>query len=93
MGWGMWILFVIWMFPHVTPFFLGGSFGVSIKPRDPIGTAWTVLSAPVGVQANVVASLRHEIEPDGRYPKHIQDHPWIRLSLGCFEKVKSAVLE
>jgi len=52
-GWGMWILYVIWIFPHVTPFFFGGSFGVAIEPRDPIGTAWTVLSAPVGVQASL----------------------------------------
>src|SRR5712691_6045259 len=51
MGWGLWILFVTSIFPHVTPFFLGGSYGVYIELRDPIGTAWTVLSAPVGVQA------------------------------------------
>jgi hypothetical protein len=52
-GWGMWILFVTLIFPYLTPFFLGSNLGVSIEPRDPIGTAWTVLSAPVGVQTNI----------------------------------------
>jgi hypothetical protein len=52
-GWGMWILYVTSIFPHITPFFFGGSFGVYIEPRDPIGTAWTLLSAPVGVQASL----------------------------------------
>jgi hypothetical protein len=54
-GWGIWILYVVWIFPLVTPFFFGDNFrvGIAIEPRDPIGTAWTILSAPVGIQASV----------------------------------------
>ena len=50
MGWGMWILFVTSIFPLVTSFFLGDRLGVSIEPRDPIGTAWSALWAPVSLR-------------------------------------------
>jgi hypothetical protein len=52
MGWGLWALFIS-IFPLITPYFFGGGFGVYIERRDPIGTLWTVLSAPVGVQASL----------------------------------------
>ena len=52
-GWGMWIVYVTWIFPLLTPFFFGGNFGVAIEPRAPIGTAWSVLWAPVLVQAGL----------------------------------------
>jgi hypothetical protein len=50
-GWALWTLYVTTIFPVLTPYFFGGGFGVGFAPSDPIGTAWTVLSAPVGIQA------------------------------------------
>ena len=48
-GWALWTFFILWIFP----FFVGGNIGVALTPSDPIGTAWTVLTAPVGIQANL----------------------------------------
>ena len=51
MGWGLWTFYVVWIIPFVTPYFWGTgthNIGVAIVPSDPIGTTWTVLSAPVG---------------------------------------------
>jgi hypothetical protein len=56
-GWGMWAVYVFWILPLLTPFFLGGAFGVAIAPRDPIGTAWSILWAPVLIQAGGVRSF------------------------------------
>jgi len=53
-GWAMWILFVTWIFPLVSPFFFGVSFGVDLMhPRQPIQVAWSVLWAPVLGQASL----------------------------------------
>jgi len=48
-GWGLWTLFILWVLPR----FVGGNIGVAIAPSDPIGTAWTILTAPIGIQAAV----------------------------------------
>ena len=49
MGWGLWTLYMLWIVPLITPYFLGiKNVGVAIVPSDPIGTTWTILTAPVG---------------------------------------------
>jgi hypothetical protein len=53
LGWAIWVLFVMLIFPYLTRFFLDGSFSVFIEPRDPIATVMTIVSAPIGVQQNV----------------------------------------
>jgi len=50
-GWALWTFYVTTIFPRLTPYFIGNGFGVAITLSDPIDTAFTVLSAPVGVQA------------------------------------------
>jgi len=50
-GWVLWILYVTTIFPLITPYFFGGNWGVELDPRHPVGTAWSILSAPVGLQA------------------------------------------
>jgi len=57
MGWFMWILYVTLIFPLLTPLFSGSHFAVAIVPQDPIGTAWSVLWAPVLGQANFGTSF------------------------------------
>jgi hypothetical protein len=52
-GWVLWTLYVTSIFPMITPYFFGGSFGVDIQPSHPFGSAWTVFSAPVGIQAGL----------------------------------------
>jgi hypothetical protein len=48
-GWGLWTLYILWIVPRVTPYFLGiNGAGVAIVPSDPIGSTWTILTAPVG---------------------------------------------
>jgi len=51
-GWGIWAFYVLWVVPFLTPYFLGGNFGVSIVPSEPIGSAWSALWAPVLMQFN-----------------------------------------
>lgn len=51
-GWVLWTFYVTSIIPFFTPYFLGGdpdgpTIGVAILPSDPIGSALTVLSAPV----------------------------------------------
>jgi hypothetical protein len=47
-GWVMWTFFVVFIFPaFTTPFFGGNAVGAEIQPMHPIGSAWTVLWAPV----------------------------------------------
>jgi len=45
-GWGLWTVFILWILPR----FIGGNIGVAIVPSDPIGTVWTILTAPIGIQ-------------------------------------------
>jgi hypothetical protein len=54
-GWGIWTLYVTFVLPRFTHFFLGDSLAVFIEPRDPVGTAWSVFWAPVLIQANLAA--------------------------------------
>lgn len=46
-GWGLWTVFILWVLPK----FVGGHIGVAIAPSDPIGTAWTIMTAPIGIQS------------------------------------------
>ena len=49
MGWGLWTVYILEIVPLLTPYFLGiNNVGVAIAPSDPIGTMWTILTAPVG---------------------------------------------
>jgi hypothetical protein len=52
LGWGLWTLYIMWVIPRLTPYFLGTtgepSVGVAFVPSDPIGSTWTILTAPVG---------------------------------------------
>src|SRR5262245_44215895 len=50
-GWGLWVVYVMLILPLFTSYFLGDNLGVGIQSRDPIGTAWSVLWAPVLIQA------------------------------------------
>jgi hypothetical protein len=50
-GWGMWAVYVTLILPLLTPYFLEDSLGLSIQPRDPVGTAWSALWASVLIQA------------------------------------------
>src|SRR5438128_2262813 len=52
MGFGMWLLYIVLIF-----FPLISRFPLPIEPRDSIGTAWTALSAPVGVQTQLTRLL------------------------------------
>jgi len=56
-GWVLWTLYVTSILPFVTPHFFGGSFGVEIVPSEPIASALTVLSAPVGMNAGLNQSF------------------------------------
>src|SRR5262245_45647648 len=46
-GWGLWTVFILWILPR----FVGGNLGVAITPSDPIGTVWTIMTAPIGMQS------------------------------------------
>jgi hypothetical protein len=52
-GWGLWTLYVTWVFPKLTPYFFGGDAGIGVRivPSDLAGTTWTVMTAPVGLAA------------------------------------------
>jgi hypothetical protein len=45
-GWGLWTIFILWLLPM----FVGENLGVAVVPSDPIGTVWTILTAPIGIQ-------------------------------------------
>jgi hypothetical protein len=47
-GWAVWTFFIVMIYPlFTTPFFGGNMVGVEIHPLHPIGSAWSVLWAPV----------------------------------------------
>src|SRR5690242_11550961 len=48
-GWGLWVAFILWLLPR----FVGGNIGVAIVPSEPIGTVWTILTAPIGIQLSL----------------------------------------
>jgi len=51
-GWVLWYLGVITIFSGLTDFFFGMDLGVAFEPSHPIGTAWSILWAPVGFAAS-----------------------------------------
>jgi hypothetical protein len=51
-GWGMWVVYVMLVLPLLTSYFLGDNLAVGIESRDLIGTAWSVLWAPVLIQVS-----------------------------------------
>jgi hypothetical protein len=52
-GWVLWYLSVVTIFSGLSNFFFGMGMGVDIEPSHPIGTAWSILWAPVGIPAGV----------------------------------------
>ena len=52
-GWALWILYITTILRLLTPYFIGSGFGVAITLSDPIDTIFTILSAPIGVQAGL----------------------------------------
>lgn len=52
-GWVLWYLCVVTIFSGLSNAFFGMGMGVDIEPSYPIGTAWSILWAPVGIPANV----------------------------------------
>jgi hypothetical protein len=60
-GWVLWYLSVITIFSGLSGFFFGMGIGVDIEPRYPIGTAWSILWAPVGIPANEPFSYVYSI--------------------------------
>jgi len=53
-GCAIWTLFVVMIYPlFTTPFFGGNAVGVEIQPLHPVGSAWSVLWAPVLLPAGL----------------------------------------
>jgi hypothetical protein len=52
-GWVLWYLCVITIFSGLSKYFFGMSMGVGIEPSHPIGSAWTILWATVGIPAAI----------------------------------------
>jgi hypothetical protein len=53
-GWAIWTFFIVMIYPlFTTPFFGGNMVGAEIQPLHPIGSAWSVLWAPVLLPAGL----------------------------------------
>lgn len=51
MGWFMWYLCVVLISSGLSASFFGASIGAKVELSHPIGSAWTILWAPVGIPA------------------------------------------
>jgi hypothetical protein len=51
MGWLLWYLSVVTIFSGLSNYFFGMGMGVDVEPSHPIGSAWSVLWAPIGMPA------------------------------------------
>jgi hypothetical protein len=56
-GWTIWTLFIVLIYPlFTTAFFGGNAVGVEIQPLHPVGSAWSVLWAPILLPVNLSPS-------------------------------------
>jgi hypothetical protein len=62
LGWGGWIVSLLWFFPFVSPYFFGNGLGVAFSASHPIGSfsslMWMPVGAPISIQhRGVVGSV------------------------------------